>query len=194
MLELVYETHATSTDNEAGIATGWGRCGLSPTGRAQALALGERRRADDLAAVVSSDLPRAVDTAVLAFGGGDILLRQDGRLRECDYGALTGAPASRVAAERLRRVDEPFPGGESYRQVVERTRSFLRELAADWTSGRVLLIAHSANRWALEHLLGGVTLEDAVAVPFVWRPGWEYRLPPRWPVTARDTGSVSPRS
>jgi broad specificity phosphatase PhoE len=102
---------------------------------------------------------------------------RDARLRECDYGDLTGAPASRVAAERLRRVDEPFPGGESYRQVVERTRTFLRDVAADRPSARVLVIAHSANRWALEHLLDGVALEDAVAAPFAWQPGWEYRLP-----------------
>ena len=38
----------------------------------------------------------------------------DWRLRECDYGDLNGMPTSQLAAERPRRVHEPFPGGESY--------------------------------------------------------------------------------
>jgi hypothetical protein len=29
MIEVVFETHATTTDNEAGIATGWGQGRLS---------------------------------------------------------------------------------------------------------------------------------------------------------------------
>jgi hypothetical protein len=40
----------------------------------------------------------------------------------------------------------------------------------------VLLIAHSANRFALDHLLGGRPLADVVDAPFDWRPGWEYEL------------------
>ena len=52
-------------------------------------------------------------------------MHHDPRLRECDYGELNGAPVDDVAAVRRRHIDEPFPGGESYRQVVERTRAFL---------------------------------------------------------------------
>ena len=45
-IELVYETHSTTVDNEAGIATGWREGRLSEAGRAQATALGERRHDD----------------------------------------------------------------------------------------------------------------------------------------------------
>jgi hypothetical protein len=38
------------------------------------------------------------------------------------------------------------------------------------------VIAHSANRWAIEHLLEGAPLEELVAAPFAWQEGWEYRL------------------
>jgi broad specificity phosphatase PhoE len=176
-IELVYETHSTTTDNEAGIATGWLEGRLSETGRAQAKALGVRRRDDGLAAVFTSDLRRAVETAEIAFAGSDLPVHQDPRLRECDYGELNGGPASEIERERLRRIDEPFPGGESYRQVVERTRSFLNDLISELDGSRVLLIAHSANRWALQHLLLGQPLEEAVAAPFDWQEGWEYALP-----------------
>ena len=69
MIELVYETHSTTIDNETGIATGWLPGRLSETGRELARALGERRRDDGLAAVFTSDLARAVETAEIAFGG-----------------------------------------------------------------------------------------------------------------------------
>jgi broad specificity phosphatase PhoE len=55
-VEIVYETHATSTDNEAGIATGWLGGEFSATGGRQALELGERRSRTGLAVVFTSDL------------------------------------------------------------------------------------------------------------------------------------------
>jgi broad specificity phosphatase PhoE len=181
-IELVYETHSTTTDNEAGIATGWLGGRLSEAGRAHAKALGERRRDDGLAAVFTSDLSRAVETAEIAFDGSDVPVRHDRRLRECDYGELNGGPAAEIERERLRRIDEPFPGGESYRQVVERTRSFLNDLIPELDGSRVLLIAHSANRWALQHLLLGIPLEDVIVAPFEWQEGWLYTLPGELPV------------
>jgi len=173
-LELVYETHSTSVDNDRGIATGWLPGELSEFGREQARALGERRRNDGIAAVYSSDLGRAVETAEIAFSGSGIPVRHDGRLRECDYGVLNGGPVEAVTAVRCHHIDEPFPAGESYRQVVERTRSFLAEVVARHDGARILVIARSANRWALDHLVNGVPLEELVDAPFAWREGWLY--------------------
>jgi broad specificity phosphatase PhoE len=175
-VELVYETHSTTVDNERGIATGWLDGELSDTGRKNAQELGERRRDDGIAAVYSSDLGRAVETAEIAFGGSGIPVHLDPRLRECDYGELNGAPVEQMNAERRRRVDEPFPGGESYRQVVERTESFVADVASAHDGERILVIAHSANRWALEHLLEGAALEELVDAPFDWQEGWFYVL------------------
>lgn len=177
MVELVYETHSTTTDNENGIATGWFGGQLSAAGRRQAAELGQRRRDDGIAAAFVSDLARAVETAEIALGGSGIPQFRDARLRECDYGDWNGMAVARLAAERSRHIDEPWPGGESYRQVVERTGDLLRELAAGWEGRRVLLIAHSANRWALQHLLEGADLRDLVDAPFAWREGWRFELP-----------------
>ena len=176
-VEIVYETHATSTDNEASVATGWLPGQLSDQGISNARDLGVRRRDDGLTAVFVSDLARAVQTAAIAFEGRKIPIFQDTRLRECNYGELNGAPVADVDAERASHIDRPFRGGQSYRQVVDQTREFLAELAVGWDDRRVLLIAHSANRLALDHLLRGVPLEDLVSRPFSWQPGWEYVLP-----------------
>ena len=179
-VEIIYETHSISTDNEAGIATGWLPGRLSDQGRRLAAELGRRRRDDDLAAVLVSDLTRAVETADIAFGDTGIPIQHDRRLRECNYGRLNGMPTARLHAERLQHLDTPWPGGQSYHQVVDQTRDLLRDLAADWNGSRLLLIAHSANRWALDHLLLDRDLADLVLAPFSWQEGWRYTLPTGW--------------
>ena len=175
-VEVVYETHSMSVDNERGVATGWLDGELSETGRKLALELGRRRRDDGIAVVYASDLGRAVETAEIAFGDSGIPIRLDARLRECNYGELNGMPSARLAEEIPRRVDTPYPGGESYRQVAERVRDFLDDLLRDHEGERVLLISHAAPRWSLQHLLGGAPLEEVVVAPFDWQPGWEFVL------------------
>lgn len=176
-VHVVYETHSTTTDNEAGIATGWLPGELSATGRRQAAELGERRRGDGIDAVFVSDLRRAVETAEIAFAGTALPVRQDVRLRECDYGELNGHPMSAVAPLRRHHLDERFMGGQSYREILATTDGFLRDLAATWDGARVLLIAHHATRWALDCLLAGAEPEAALDAPARWRPGWHYVIP-----------------
>jgi broad specificity phosphatase PhoE len=178
VIRLVYETHSVSVDNERGIATGWLPGELSERGREVAGELGVRRRDDGIEVVFTSDLRRAVETAEIAFAGSEISLVQDARLRECDYGELNGRSVAEVDATRLDRIDVPFRGGESYMDVVRRTREFLDDLLRERDGSRILVIAHSANRWALQHLLQGVPLADAVAAPFAWQEGWEYEVRP----------------
>ena len=180
-MRLVYETHSTSIDNEAGVATGWLPGELSPTGVENARDLGKRRRDDGIDLVVSSDLRRAVQTVDVAFADSPVPRRTDVRLRECNYGRLNGAPVDVVHADRAQRVDEPFPGGQSYREVTEGVRELLGELRAELPEGRVLLVGHAATRFALDHLLTGRPLESALDAPFAWQEGWEYVLPERLP-------------
>jgi alpha-ribazole phosphatase/probable phosphoglycerate mutase len=176
VVQIVFETHSTSEDNERGKATGWLGGKLSLTGEAQARQLGERRRQDNLAAVYSSDLNRAVETARIAFAGTAIPVSLDWRLRECNYGTLNGMSHEQLDMERSRRLDQPFPEGESWRGAVDRVVSFLHEVAAKSEGKRVLLIGHVATRWALDHYVLGIPLEQLVAAPFQWREGWEYPL------------------
>lgn len=177
-VELVYETHSVTEDNEAGIATGWLPGRLSEQGKNLARELGRRRPAEGFAAVWSSDLARAVETAELAYAGSGVPLHVDARLRECDYGALNGCPRAELDRVRRDHVDMPFPGGgQSYREVVDATAALLADLRREHDGERVLLIAHSANRWALQHLLNGTALEALVVAPFDWQPGWEWTLP-----------------
>jgi broad specificity phosphatase PhoE len=140
-VEILYETHALTTDNEAGIATGWLPGQLSSRGRELAAELGQRHPSRAIAAVFVSDLARAVQTAELAFGDRAIPIHTDARLRECNYGTCNGMSVAQLAAERARHIDQPYPGGQSYRQVVAGVRDFLRELSADWRPEVVYAVA-----------------------------------------------------
>ncbi len=176
-VSLVYETHAISTDNLSGHATGWNDSALAPEGRVTAAELGARRRNDGLAAVFSSDLGRAIETVAIAFVDTRIPVYFDGRLREANYGDLNGAPVAEIEVRRRAAIRTPFPNGQSYADVVDGVRCFLDELRRDWAGRRVLIVGHSATRWALQHLVEGTPLEELVDAPFAWKPGWEFVLP-----------------
>lgn len=175
-IALVFETHATTVDNELGRATGWLPGELSAAGRNQARELGSRRRDDGIAAVFSSDLDRAIQTAAIAFGGSGIPVLYDWRLRECDYGQLNGMPAAEMHRGRLGQLDRAYPGGESWRQAVARVGRFLDDLPSRWDGQRVAVIGHVATRWGLDHFIDGKSLEELIGQDFAWREGWEYRL------------------
>jgi broad specificity phosphatase PhoE len=175
-LEIIFEYHSTSTDNEAGVASGWGDPPLSAKGREQAKELGDRRRGEQIDAIFPSDLRRAVETAEIAFDG--VPIHPDRHLREYDYGTMTGSPPDIIHAERPHRVDTPFPEGESLRDVATRVESFLDDLARDWDGKRIVVIGHGATKLAFDHLLGGMSLTDAAAQTLNWEP-----IPPSYRYT-----------
>jgi broad specificity phosphatase PhoE len=173
-LVLLFETHATSLDNEVGLASGWFDVGLSARGEEQARALGERRRGDAFASLYCSDLARAVQTAEIAFHDRGLPIIRDARLRECDYGTLTRYPAGEIDSRRAQHISTPFPEGESYQQVVDRVSSWLADVTTERAGQTILVVGHRATFYALEHLLAGVPLHEVIRAPWQWRPGWTY--------------------
>jgi 2,3-bisphosphoglycerate-dependent phosphoglycerate mutase len=174
-LAVMFESHATSLDNEEGLASGWLDVALSATGEEQARLLGARRRHDDLAAVFCSDLIRAFRTAEIAFGERALPIVRDARLRECDYGGFTRHPALEIEERRAAHVATPFPNGESYEQVVGRVSEWLTEATTTFAGRTVLVIGHRATFFALEHLIRRIPLHDVVTSMWHWQPGWTYR-------------------
>jgi broad specificity phosphatase PhoE len=168
-VEIIFEYHSTSTDNEAGVASGWRDPPLSDKGREQAEELGARHQGEQIDAVFPSDLRRAVETAEIAFPNG-MPIHPDRRLREYNYGTMTGSAPDVIHTERPNRVDKAFPEGESLSDVAERVRDFLDDLVRDWDGKRVVIIGHGATKLALDHVLGGMSLEDAAAQTFTWEP------------------------
>lgn len=175
-VEIIFETHSTTFDNEAKKSSGWNDVELSPLGLEQSQELGTRRAGEHFDAVFCSDLMRATKTAEIAFTGRDISIIKDARLRECDYGEFTQADSHVVEAMKIECVASPFPGGESYEQTTARMADFLTDLARDYAGKRVLIIGHRATQYGLENVINKVPLKDIVSAKFAWQPGWEYTL------------------
>jgi len=175
MVSIIFEVHALTSDNENHISSGFYDAELSERGVEQCKELGERYANAHFDAIFCSDLQRSFKTAELAFGDKFLIIK-DVRLRECDYGDLTQHAASEVEAERANRIQEPFPNGESYEQVVTRVHYFLNDLLCDYDGKRVMIIGHGATWRALEHLLKGVPLDEAITREHKWQPGWRYQL------------------
>lgn len=173
---IVFETHATTTDDARWLASGWSDVRLAAAGRRQARELGERRGSEELAAVFTSDLPCAIETARLAFTDRGVPVFHDWRLRGCDYGELVGVPVAQVEATRSQHLYDPYPGGESYADVVARVRRFLQDVPLRFVDRRVALVGHTETKWALDHVLEGTPLAELVEAGFHWQPGWLYTL------------------
>ena len=178
-VKITYFVHGTTTDNENHIATGWAPGELSELGISQSKELGELVDDKVFAAVFCSDLKRAVDSAQLAFGENhEIIL--DNRLREVNYGDLTQTPSDSFKPQMAEYIDNPFPNGESYRDVETRIADFLEYLRNNYEGMHVAVVAHQAPQLALDVLIEGKTWEQAIDEDWRktedWQPGWDYVL------------------
>lgn len=181
MVTIWFEPHGTTVDNEAERASGWDDAVLSAQGLQDAEQMATRRPGRSIKLSFASDLQRSFQTASIAMGGSQHTLNPhkvfvDWRLRECDYGEFTHKPKELVHAERLKRIDTPFPGGESYKQCMERMKSFLDDLRFGFDGKTVLLVGHRATHTGLDHWILGKSLESCLTEKFVWQPGWRYTL------------------
>jgi probable phosphoglycerate mutase len=142
---------------------------LNARGRAQAEALADLLDPVPLAAVVSSDLVRARDTAELVAARHGLSVRVEPELREVDVGTWTGRtePELRKAEpEAYARWRTGLPGwidGETYEQMAVRVVEALLRVAAEYEDdGRpILLVGHGATIRAYE---AATTGEDQQAV------------------------------
>jgi probable phosphoglycerate mutase len=110
---------------------------LNETGRAQAQALGERLVAERFDLLLSSDLGRALQTAgAIAMRTGHEVVVEP-RLRERRMGIFQGLTPAEVEARypedfarfKSRDPDYVIPGGESMRQLFERSVACFTDLA-----------------------------------------------------------------
>ena len=136
---------------------------LSDDGRWQASKLGERLANESLAAVYSSPLSRAVDTAHLIadrIGLAPVLC--DG-LREISHGRWEGLSRREVEAqfadEYASWESDPFTfapqGGESGLAVLARALPVIHDIVTTRAGQRVLVVSHKATlRIVLSSLLG----------------------------------------
>lgn len=159
--------HGVTDWNNEGRMQGHARTSLNRDGRKQG-----RQLAYDMiyqkplgveVDLVTSDLPRAVETAEFMMPLMNLVLSPDRRLRECSFGALEGlteaeilerhGPATVEQADNL-LGDYDFTafGGENRSQVLVRQLAVLAELKVAG-KGNVIVVGHGRS---LRTLLAGL--------------------------------------
>jgi len=163
--------HGESTWNALGLIQGHSpEPLLTRQGWAQAKQAAGQLAGRPVAAVFSSDLRRALDSAGPISRAVDRELVVDVRLRERGFGVLEGlssdrltVPLSGIVEGRVADADAAPEGGESVRQLVGRVARFLDEL--DPGRGDVVLVVHGGVvRAALAHL-DGIVPDDMPWTP-----------------------------
>ncbi len=142
--------HGETAWNAGGRIQGQLDIGLNETGRWQAQRLAEALAGEELAAIYSSDLSRALETAAPLAKRSGLVVHRERALRERDFGSFQGLTFKEIDArwpeqsERWRMRDPAFapPGGESLIDFYERSASAAQRLAATHPGQTIALIAH----------------------------------------------------
>jgi len=145
---ILLARHGETDWNREGRFQGWADPPLNATGRAQAVDLSVQLMAEELAAVYSSPLRRAYETAeVVAASRGLEPVTVDA-LREVDVGSWSGLSRAeieqRFPEQYARWLDygQGWEDGETYEQLVDRVVGALQELAEARDGQRILAVTH----------------------------------------------------
>lgn len=158
---------------------------LSEEGYRQASLLGERLFHENIQAVYSSDLKRAVETAQAAnlYWNVEHIIRPE--LREICFGHMEGMSDEEIAVtyEDFKKMqdrmeeDIPYPGGECAADVVRRAEPVFMEMARSGYE-RIAVVTHGGViRSMISHYLGipmakwrllGASLENCSVSELCW--------------------------
>ena len=154
MAKIFLFRHAQTIDNKEGIFSGKRDPDLSEEGIEEARKIRDTLRNEKVTKAYSAPNKRTKHTLEIVLEPHERieLVIADPRIRERDYGDLTGK--SKKKTEELypkeypawhRGYDTPPPNGESLKQVEKRVLEFLKEVLANVWQNDVILISASGN-------------------------------------------------
>ncbi len=115
----------------------------------------------------TSPLSRAKETAEILLGDRDVRLIEDERIIEMSFGTYEGIEAEKQDENLKKFFKEPESyeapeGGESIREVLDRTRAFLEELFANpnYQDSTILISTHGAALSGLMCAIKGWRVSD----------------------------------
>jgi broad specificity phosphatase PhoE len=169
---LLLVRHGETAWNRQGRYQGSADVPLNATGRRQAKALAAQLSAERIAAVYSSTLRRAYDTAVPIAAAHGLTVVRDPRLNEINQGLWEGLrPAEimqRWAALHDQWEREPLavrlPEGDTLEEVKARVLAALDDILSAWGGQTVCIVAHKVSLAIIKSYALGLPLLDALRV------------------------------
>jgi probable phosphoglycerate mutase len=173
-MRLIVIRHGQTACNVEQIWHGWDECELTETGLAQARSAARRLAFEPITAVYSSPSRRALQTAEAVALGHNLTPVTDPRLRERNAGEFEGVLVDEVVRNRPTVFEERNadywnwspPGGESFRQVLERTMAAVARIRAGHDVETVALVTHMGPARVLLAELGHIPMEQTYEMEF----------------------------
>jgi broad specificity phosphatase PhoE len=161
---------------------------LSQLGWRQAACVSDALKDSGASALYSSDLTRAIQTAVAIAAATGLPIRPDARLREIDAGRWTNRLSDEVQQEEPDRVTAwnqapnttSLPDGEGLAQAQQRIVAFVNERMPPHDGQKVIIAIHGAILQTLMAAADGVPLDqlwlktpaaNGAIVRIEWTPG-----------------------
>jgi broad specificity phosphatase PhoE len=166
--------HGQSEGNAEGRFGGHTATPLSARGRRQAEAAARALSSENLTAIYSSDLPRAIETAMPLARLTGLEVQRTEAFRERSVGVMEGLTFEEAAAHHpeqyaalIRRdFEHVLLGGESYRQMLDRAARELDRAIEQHSGGHIAIFSHTGTICILAlHLMGAL---DAPELRPVW--------------------------
>jgi broad specificity phosphatase PhoE len=133
---------------------------LNDNGRRLAEETARALFSESISAVYTSDLSRAAETARIIAAERNLLVFEDVRLREMDFGPFEGMTYDEMMTRKrpaaVAWIDDPFtctlPGAEPFDKLKGRVESFLSDLLQHRSGESVVVVTHGGPFrvfWAL---------------------------------------------
>ena len=167
MTTILLARHGETDWNHEGRFQGWADPPVNATGLAQAVDLSVALMAEELAAVYSSPLRRAYETAEVVAASRGLAPVSVDALREVDVGSWSGLTRAeieqRFPEQYARWLDygQGWEDGETYEQMSERVVRALLELAAAHDGQRILAVTHGGPMRAASAFADGVSYAES---------------------------------
>ena len=160
-MRLILTRHYKTRTNEDDRILGWGDSPPGNDWKADIDFVDEclRRHGLEFDAIYSSELERSRQTAIIhAVRFGIPMVNSSAELNEVNYGQLLNQKKDSVAKQYPQHKINPdmvYPGGESFRQMQQRSILFLSSLAESRSRQTVLIVSHAGViRGVVSHYLG----------------------------------------
>lgn len=162
--------HGETEWNREGRLQGRDDSPLSARGRAQAESLARFAARLGVGRVISSPLGRAHDTARVIATACGVTVELADALVEIDFGHCSGGTMAEgerrfprwIEARQRDRWHQPWPGGESYVDVLARVGSWLAEVGELRSDPPTVVVAHQSLHRAMRVALGVCTRDEAL--------------------------------
>lgn len=151
MLQIVLVRHGeTYWNRERRIQGGSSDTQLTEAGKRQAEDLAQLLEDKNIAAIYSSPLQRALDTAQAVARFHPVAVTIEPNLREIEVGELEGMPLASLSTTfdqfllewQQGNGSEKLPGGESLADLAQRAWTCIQRLASQYNDGVVVVVTH----------------------------------------------------